>query len=275
MVLADASRVQGLLAAPSLNGLGVAAADGERVLGFMVPLACVLWGGPAAYIAEWGWAAADGEMVMALYAAAAPRWVDEGRLLHAITAWAGEPGLEEAWHGLGFGRVVVDAVRDLGPVKEPGAAVLVRRAGPEDAGTLACLERALWEHMAAPPVCRVHPPPGGLADAVERLTDPARPVWFAESDGTDLGFVSLQVEGDTPAVLRSPGLVYCDGAFVEHEARRQGVGAALLAAALDWAREEGFTGCTVDFESANPEAARFWPRAGFRPVLHFLARRTT
>ena len=42
MVLADASRVQGLLAALSLNGLGVAAADGERVLGFMVPLACVL-----------------------------------------------------------------------------------------------------------------------------------------------------------------------------------------------------------------------------------------
>jgi len=272
-VLGDASRARDLLSGPSSNGLGVVALEGRRVVGFLAPLTCVLWGDPAAYTAEWGWAAADGDMLTALYAAAAPRWMEEGRRLHVVTGWADEPGLEEAWHGFGFGRVVVDAVRDLGPVKARGGAVPVRRAGPEDAGTVARLERALWEHLAAPPVCRVHAPPGGPVEAAERLADPAQPLWLAEVDGSTVGFVSLQVGGDAPAALRSPGLARCDGAFVADDVRRQGVAAALLAAALDWAREEGFTGCTVDFESANPEAARFWPKAGFRPLLHSLARR--
>lgn len=265
--------MQGLLAAPSLNGLGVAAVDGDRVIGFLAPLACVLWDRPAAYVAEWGWAVADAGMVAALYAAAAERWAVAGRATHAVTVWVRESEMEEAWHGLGFGRVVVDAVRDLGPVEAPRATVPVRRAGLEDTGKLAGLERALWEYMAAPPVCRVHPPPGGPAEAAQRLADPGQPVWVAEVDGSALGFISLQSEGDPPAALRSPALVRCDGAFVVPGARRRGVGAALLEAALGWARDSGFTGCTVDFESANPAGARFWPRAGFRPILHSLARK--
>lgn len=272
-VLVDTDRVQDLLCGPASNSLGVAALEGGRVVGFLAPLACVLWDEPAVYIAEWGWAAADGDMVMALYSAAATRWMEEGRRLHAVTGWADERGLEEAWHQLGFGRVVVDAVRDLSLREATRAAVPVRRAGPQDAGDLSRLERELWEYLAAPPVCRVHPPPGGLEEAARRLIDPAQPVWVAEAGGFAVGFLSLQVEGDTPAALRSPRLVCCDGAFVVPEVRRQGVGAVLLAAALEWARGESFTGCTVDFESANPAAARFWPEAGFLAVLHSLARR--
>jgi len=272
-VLDDAPRVQGLLAGPSLNGLGAAAMDGNRVMGFLAPLACVLWNNPAVYAAEWGWAAADAGMAASLYAAASVRWVEEGRTTHAVSVWAREAEMEAAWHQLGFGRVVVDAVRDLGPVEVPRAGVSIRRAGPGDAGALAGLENALWEYLAAPPTCRVHPPPGGAAEAAPRLADPAQPVWVAEVGGSAVGFVSMRAEGDAPAALRSPSLVRCDGAFVVPGERSRGVGVALLASALEWARESGFTGCTLDFESANPAAARFWPRAGFRAVLHSLVRR--
>jgi len=271
--LEDVSRVQGLLAGPSLNGLGAAAMDGEGVIGFLVPLACVLWDRPAAYVPEWGWAAADADVVVALYEVAAVRWVEAGRTTHAVTVWADESEMEDAWHRLGFGRVVVDALRDLGPVEAPRATVPIRRASPGDAADLADLEHALWEYLAAPPICRVHPPPGGSAETAQRLADPAQPVWMAGPDGSPVGFLWLQSEGDPPAALCSSALVRCDGALVLPGERRQGVGAALLGAAVEWARASGFTGCTLDYESANPAAARFWPWAGFRPVLHSLARK--
>jgi hypothetical protein len=45
------------------------------------------------------------------------------------------------------------------------------------------------------------------------------------------------------------------------------VGTALLGVALRWAAGAGFAGCTLDYESANLPATRFWPAAGFSPVL--------
>lgn len=266
-------RVGGLLASPSLNGLGVAALEGERVAGFLVPWACLLWECPAAYTAEWGWVARGEETLTALYAAASERWLAEGRRLHAITVWADEPRLEEAWHSLGFGRSVVDAGRDLRPVEAPRAAVPIRRAGPEDAESLCRLERALGEYLAAPPVCRPPTPAPSEGEVAARLTDPARPIWLAEEGRLPVGFVSLQSAGDPPAALRSPQWVRCDGAFVVPGGRRLGIGAALVQAALGWAREAGFTACSLDYESANPAAARFWPRLGFRAILHSLVRR--
>ena len=268
-----AARVEGLLAGPAGSGLGVAALEGRRVAGFLVPLFFDLWGGPGAYVPEWGQAAADSSLVGGLYEAGATRWVGAGRTVHAVTLWAHEAAMEAAWHELGFGRAVVDAVRGLEPPGRRAPRVVVRRAGPGDATTLARLERALWEHLAAPPASRVHPGPAGRSEAARRLADPAQPVWVAEVDGAVAGFISLQPGDESPPTLRSPDLVRCDGAFVLPGRRGKGVGRSLLSAALGWARAGGFTACALDYESANPAAARFWPRCGFLPVLHSVARR--
>jgi GNAT superfamily N-acetyltransferase len=249
----------------------VAALRGRQVLGFLVPLTFELWGGPGAYVPEWGQAAAVPALVADLYAAASPRW--EGRTVHAVTLWAHEPELEAAWHDLGFGRVLVDSVRGLEAPARRARGVTVRPAGPRDASVLARLERALWEHLSAPPSCRIHPAPGGRTEAARRLADPAQPVWLAEVDGAPAGYISLQPSDDAPASLRSPDVVRCDGAFVVPERRGRGVMTALLGTALRWAVAAGFSGCSLDYESANPTAARVWPQAGFTAVLHSVGRR--
>jgi GNAT superfamily N-acetyltransferase len=269
--LEDPGRVAGLLAGPATNGLGVAAVAGRRVVGFLLPLPVDLWGAPGAYVPEWGRAGAEGPPAAETYAAAAARWVAAGRRTHAVTLWAHEPETEAAWHDLGFGRVVVDAVRGLEPTARRARLARVRPASRGDASTLAALERGLWEHLAAAPVFRVHPRPG-RAEAVRRLADPAQPVWLAEMAGSPVGFLSLQPGDEAPAALRLPGLVRCDGAYVLAGARGRGVGFTLLGAALRWAAAAGFAGCSLDFESANAEAAGFWPAAGFAPVLHSIAR---
>ncbi len=271
--LEDSGRVAGLLGGPASGGLGVAAIRGRQVLGFLVPLTFELWGGPGAFVPEWGQAAPDPELVADLYAAASPRW--EGRTVHAVTLWAHEPEVEAAWHGLGFGRVVVDAVRGLEVPARRARGVTVRPAGLRDAFVLARLERALWEHLSAPPACRVHPAPGGRAEAARRLADPAQPVWLAEVDGAPAGYISLQPSDSAPASLRSPDLVRCDGAFVVPECRGRGVVTTLLGTALRWAATAGFSGCSLDYESANLTAARVWPQAGFSAVLYSVGRRIT
>ena len=73
--LEDPGRVADLLGGPASGGLGVAAVRGRQVLGFLAPLTFELWGGPGAYVPEWGQAAADPGLVADLYAAASPRWV--------------------------------------------------------------------------------------------------------------------------------------------------------------------------------------------------------
>lgn len=267
------AQVADRLAGPASGGLGVAAVRGRQVLGFLAPLTFELWGGPGAYVPEWGQAATAAGLVADLYAAASARWAAAGRTVHAVTLWAHEPEVEAAWHDLGFGRAVVDAVAGLGAPKRRTRGVTVRQAGPRDAYTLARMERALWEHLAAPPTCRIHPPPGGRTETARRLADPSQPVWLAEVGGSPVGFISLQPSDDAPASLRSPDLVRCDGAFVAAEHRGRGVAATLLGEARRWAAAAGFSGCSLDYESANVAAARFWPASGFVAVLHSVGRR--
>jgi GNAT superfamily N-acetyltransferase len=56
------------------------------------------------------------------------------------------------------------------------------------------------------------------------------------------------------------------------EARRRGVGRALVDAALDWADREGYQWLSVDFEAANPLSRPFWLGLGFRPTGYGLLR---
>jgi GNAT superfamily N-acetyltransferase len=191
--------------------------------------------------------------------------------VHTVTLWAADVAGEAAWHGLGYGRIVIDTVRDLAP-PPAGRAVDVRRAGTGDAPVVAAFERALWEHLARAPTCRVHSEPEGVSASEARLSDPGSPVWLAVDGSEPIGSLSMEPQGDVPLALASGEIVRCDGAFTVPEARGRGVGAALFAAALEWAAAAGYRCCAVDFESANREASRFWPSMGCRPVLHSVAR---
>jgi GNAT superfamily N-acetyltransferase len=56
------------------------------------------------------------------------------------------------------------------------------------------------------------------------------------------------------------------------EARRRGVGQALVDAALTWAHDQGHEWVSVDFEAANPLSRPFWLGVGFNPTGYGLLR---
>lgn len=83
---------------------------------------------------------------------------------------------------------------------------------------------------------------------------------LAEVNGAPSGLAWVRVAEDAPAVAHLYQM------WVAPERRRQGVGRALLDAAVRWAREAGARAVALDVTVGNSEAARLYERAGFVPT---------
>ncbi|MAF54348.1 MAG: hypothetical protein CL694_15220 [Chloroflexi bacterium] len=114
-------------------GPGAAAYRGSRMAGFLLSSISFFNGEWMAFSHDLAHAvdATDGRQTYRLmYARLSQRWVENGCFKHAISLPAGDAQAADAWHSLGFGLNVVDAVRDTSPVVGASEDVDVRRAGP-------------------------------------------------------------------------------------------------------------------------------------------------
>jgi dienelactone hydrolase/ribosomal protein S18 acetylase RimI-like enzyme len=98
-----------------------------------------------------------------------------------------------------------------------------------------------------------------LASAV-RVQDPRSAVLIAErKDGRRLGFISLRVRDDGTGVERG----HVADLGVVQDARRLGVGSALMTAGEAWARERGFPVMSLDLWATNERARAFYEALGY------------
>lgn len=276
---ADPRTLMPLLSNLVAQAPGVAALlDGELV-GFLVARKVpTLWGRRSAFSPEWAHAIdprhGGRRIYEELYAAIAPRWVANGCLVHAISLLAAEEDIREAWHWLGFGMAVVDAVRGLDQAPEPAALghLTIRRAGVSDLATVIAWSDALDRHLAAAPTFLAHVDRDDPAELERWLADPANALWLAEAGNETLAGLQIGPASDNACtVIRDAKTASIVGAFTAVPVRGQGVATALLNQAMRWARETGYVRCAVDFEAMNTVAARFWLRH-FHPVCYSLAR---
>jgi GNAT superfamily N-acetyltransferase len=116
-----------------------------------------------------------------------------------------------------------------------------------DAGSVAATYRAGLQH------------PGGQP-ADETAT------FVAELDGRVVGVVDIHVA--RPGGAHQPRTYgYVPELAVIADARRQGVGEALMVAAEDWARARGCGWTVLDYNAHNVDAGRFYrDRLGYRPA---------
>jgi len=276
--LASADAVLPHLAGLAEHGSGVALIEGSRLSGFLGALHIPLFGGtPGAYVPEWGHGAAagsGGEAYRRLYRAAAAVWSGRGRSTHAVTLLALDRAAEHSLFEHGFGLTVIDAIRGLGGLDHaPAVDAGIRPACPGDADSLGGLAEALAAHLTAPPTFRVDEGDRLPATEAVRLADDANLAFVAESEGVILGWVGGTPGIDThPRCVADPATIRLDRAFTLPEVRRSGIAAALLATFLAEAARRGYHRCALDYESANPEAAGFWPSQGFEPCCRSVVR---
>lgn len=130
------------------------------------------------------------------------------------------------------------------------SAIAIRRAARDDAAELARLSTQLGYAMTA-------------ADAERQLAPiqdhPDHVLLVAAVPGGLAGWLQASV----PRIFESPAGAEIAGLVVDESRRGAGIGAALVAAAADWARTRGCRTLRVRTNVVRERALRFYEREGF------------
>jgi GNAT superfamily N-acetyltransferase len=229
--------------------------------------------GPHVRIDMAGSASREPERMRDLYAAAAQVWVDAGLTRH----FAFVPAIDDLvapWHRLSFGTSAALAARTADRQDVAPSDVTVRLSTPEDLRDAAGLDRLLYLHLESAPSfsgLRVEDLDWFVDDWRTTWDDPKFTHFIAERAGQPVGHLLLyrRPAGD----LRVPdaSIDLADAATLP-EVRGTGVGLALTASAIEWARVNSYRTIITDWRMTNLAASRFWPARGFRPTFYRLYR---
>jgi ribosomal protein S18 acetylase RimI-like enzyme len=136
------------------------------------------------------------------------------------------------------------------------AGMRVWRASAEEADAVAVLMAGFRDHLD-----KADPPDDEVRASVERiLTDPGSEFLLAAVDGDPLGVCQLRYRW---SVWTSAEDCWLEDLYVAPEARRSGLGRALVDAALDSARERGCVRIELDVDEDNDPALGLYAAAGF------------
>lgn len=279
-------RVAKLLAEPGIEAV-VARGSRSRLAGYLAVAPTESFGderpddhgGPrSALVTHGGHALHSGwepEAARELYAAVSERLVSRGRLVHHVELPADDT-VAMAWFRLGFG---LEQIRGVMPVKGSGRqprgveGLSIRRAGPAD---LAPIGRMAAESTAYRRQASMFQPQSEevliqqRTRYAEALADPRCGAWLAMRRGEEAGMILLTPARTGPFTPEETAEL--SEAYVEPNARGEGVSRVLLATALAWAYGRGYRQVTAAWPTASPLAAGHWPTLGFTPVTYRLCR---
>ncbi len=259
------------------NELGVAAFEGEKMLGYLCcfsPFGNAFESTDAVGIFSPmhgnGAVAEDKDEVYArMYQAAAEKWAKAKATSHAICLYAHDTVAQEQFFRYGFGLRCMDAIRPMEEIVSQDSPRYTFRELSQDEYILAyLLYDMLGEHMASSPtfIVRSH----SQEAFYESITNESR-FFIAEYGNEIVAFLTIAGSGET-FITEASDLGNIVGAFCLPRHRGTGVYRSLLNFAVSTLKAEGFKRLGVDFESINPTAHRFWSKY-FLIYTHSVVRR--
>jgi ribosomal protein S18 acetylase RimI-like enzyme len=273
---AAAARVELEQAWPADGASGAAALRAGRLVGYLVGALRDedVWG-ENVWVEAAGHAVAEAEDVRDLYAAAAGRWVEEGRTRHYALVPATDSALLDAWFRLGFGQQQAHGIREIPTRTEVQVpeGVEIRRPRRDEIEALCEVDLALPRHQRGSPVFSDRPPPTTeeiRAEWLETLAGDEEDVLVGYRDGRPVAcwsVVAAEISRHFRGLSLPEHACYLGFASTVPEARGSGIGVALTEASLARAAENGYGVMVTDWRVTNLLASRFWPRRGFRTFL--------
>lgn len=214
------------------------------------------------------------EVYRLMYQALGQKWVRDGCLTHAINFMNHALGAQEASCWNGFGSVCVDAIRAVEPmnVRVPGG-LKIAAMREEHISVWLPLVDGHNRHLAKSPAFKPYLEPESPAELGDMLRQPGNLAWMAWYGNEAVGYMKVApIEDGAAWIVNGEKKFAVNGAYVKPEHRGKGIAKSLLSAIMDWALNEGFVRCSVDFEATNFEACRFW-LGHFQPVCRSMVRR--
>jgi GNAT superfamily N-acetyltransferase len=218
-----------------------------------------------------------GRIYATLFGELAAAALDRGIIDHVVHVPIAYPAIEAAWVALGFGRVNVVAVRDLAPIDRRIASDVQVRVATSD--ELDIVERLIDEeavfHAGSPmfrPYVRDETALAVRDQLAEALASGDHAFLIARREDIDVGVISIEPGLGSPLYVPD-GAAYIAATAVLSNERGSGAGAALVAAAFDWARDHQYRAVCLHFSTANATSTSFWTGVGFTPVMAHLRRR--
>lgn len=252
------------------NNLGVAAFEGNRMIGFLgayYPINDAFGStnvkGTYSPIHAHGAIGANRDRVYSkLYQEAAEKWVSEGIASHAIVLFAHDKVSLNSFFYNGFGLRCIDAIRPLEDILQ------IKAINPnhdsvcnycevpkEEWGKLLDHQNSLIAHLGTSPIF-MKLPMMGEDEFYKRASADVR--YFAAKQQEDyIAYIKVGDNGENFVTEDSSMLNIC-GAYCMPSFRGTGVTQNLLSHLMTTLKKEGYTRLGVDCESFNPNARGFW-----------------
>jgi GNAT superfamily N-acetyltransferase len=252
---------------------GAVAIEGDRVVGYLLGAPKGDTWGANIWVESSGHAVEEPEVARSLYAAAATRWLDEGRTAHYALLPSHDRELVQTWFRLAFGHQHTHAIREPAPAGPVRDGLVVRAPRREEIPELARLDMVLTEHQALSPVFSGGPPDvyeERVADWEEDFDNPKFWNVVVEHEGRLVGSAvgcSLEVSSSHTGPARPDSAAFLGFAAVLPEARGLGVGRALGEAVSGWALREGYPSIVTDWRETNLLSSRAWRGLGYRDTF--------
>lgn len=259
------------------EGLGVAAVEGGRLLGFMCGWG--QWEGAfgtptratcSTLCAHAAIAENRGYIYRRLYEAAGELWASKGIAYHCVTFYAHDEQGIGALFGYNFGMRCIDAVRTTDSIEKYTGSASFRELRGEEVQLVRPMRRLLSQHLGSSP-CFMRESEEEFVEWIEQAECRDTRLMAAFDGAEPIAFLELSDSGES-FITQSECMKSICGAFCMPNHRGSGVMRGLLGFALDTLRGEGMTHLGVDYESMNPTAAAFWQKY-FRPYTYSLTRR--
>lgn len=228
------------------------------------------------YSAHAAKAGAEHDVYREMYAAISGHFVEHGFFDHNVYISPADAAVEQAFVSLGFGRTVTAALRGIDPVADIDSALDMHAAAGEDAEVIFALNDELNAHHARAPIFwPVLRETLGSSHEFQRglLDDPAANAHWVAFDGQRaIGMNTFMPPFWLSPMVTPEKTIYLYQGVVSADARRGGVGRAILAKGVDWAREQGYEHVALHFAAPNVAGARFWQSNGFAPIEYRMTR---
>ncbi len=207
-----------------------------------------------------------------MYCYASREWVLDKRFNHLWMTYFDDDILKNSLYDLGFGSYVIDACQSTNVFSHCSeSGYRIGFASINDLNELLEFANSTKEYYANSPIFLIRND-HTKDELIELISnDYALIAWDNEKI---IGVINFTINQDFNfELLTTPDSAYINriGAFIHPDYRGKGVGTALLEKVFAFCSEKGKSHVHLSFESANPNAIRFWPKY-FKPAIRSVRR---